>query len=413
MRLKITKCEKLSGVVNISGSKNTALPIIAACLITKKKIILKNIPLITDVLLMIDIIKSMGVYVKREKHKLIIKAKSFNPIIESIDVTKFRASYYLIGACLARYNVCSIRLPGGCNFSDRPINMHIKAFEDLGYVIDEYNDTLYIKKEKDSKNKICFTKKSVGTTINTLIACTNSNHPINLVNVSVEPEVLETIKFLKKIGVTIINTNKSIYIFTSNLKYSTSYKIISDRIETGSYMLLAAAIPNSHLIIKNSPIKYMESVINVIRDLGCIVNIHDETIIVKSGNIKSIKLEINEYPSFPTDLQPILSTVLLCANKRSIVKDYIYPDRISHVEELRKMKAKIQQMNNSIIINKSSLIGSNVRAKDLRMAFSLIIAGSIASGETTVENAKILLRGYEQPIIKLKKIGIQITEFIS
>ena len=413
MKLKITKCENLSGTVNISGSKNVTLPIIAAALLSKKKVILRNIPLITDVLLMIEIIKSMGVYVKREKHRLVIKAKSFNPMIDSKDVTKFRGSYYLIGACLARYNMCSIKCPGGCNFSKRPIDMHIKAFEELGFKIDKYNEVLYIKKEQETKSEIVFDKKSLGTTINTIIASSLLNKPIKLINISIEPEVLETIIFLKKLGINIIQKNDNLYIFKNEIKRNIHFKIISDRIEAGSYMLLASAFKNSEVIIKNAPTKYLESVIKTLEDLGSNIEIKENNIIVKGKSVKALNLEINEYPSFPTDLQPILSTILLRGNNESTIKDNIYPKRSSHISELTKMNAKIRNYKDKIIIYKSDLIGTRVSAKDLRMAFGLVIAGCIASGETIIENAEILLRGYEQPILKLKKIGVKLTEYIS
>ncbi len=413
MKLKISNCKKLYGTVNVSGSKNTTLPIIAAALLSKKKIILKNIPLITDVLLMIEVIKSMGVYVKREKHRLVIKAKSFNPMIDAKDVTKFRGSYYLIGACLARYNMCSIKYPGGCNFTNRPIDIHIKAFVDLGFKIDIYNNVLYIKKEHIVKKEIVFDKKSVGATINTIIASSLLNKPIKLMNISTEPEVLEIITFLKKIGVNIIQNDDNLYIFKHEVKRRVHFKIISDRIEAGSYMLLACSIPYSEVTIKNAPIRYLTNVIKIINDIGGLAVIKDNNIIVKGNKINDINVEINEYPSFPTDLQPILTTTLLNCKNISSIKDNIYPERTSHISELRKMNGEVQHKLDKIIISKSNLYGTNVVAKDLRMAFALIVAGCIAEGDTIIENAEIILRGYEQPLIKLKKIGVKLTEYIS
>lgn len=413
MKLKILKCERLEGSINISGSKNTTLPILAASMLSKKTVVLKNIPLITDVLIMIDIMKSMGVKIKRENHKVIINAKKFNPIINSNDVQKLRGSYYLIGSCLARYNICSIKMPGGCNFTSRPIDLHIKAFQELGYDINFHKDTMYIKKGKTNIKEVTIEKKSVGTSINVLLSCSLMISEIKINNILFEPEVIEVIKFLEKIGINMVKGSNNIYIRNNHIKKKIKFKIVSDRIETGSYMLLAVAIKNSHLTIKHAPIKYMESVINVVKKLGCEVMTKKDTIIVNGNNINGINLDINEYPSFPTDLQQILSVVLLNAKNESHLKDNIYPERISHIRELNKMKGNIKYINNEIIIRKSKLIGTKVNVKDLRCGFALIVAGSIATNQTILENAEIILRGYEKPLIKLKNIGIKITEYMS
>lgn len=413
MKLKIRRCERIYGTVNISGSKNSALPIIAAALLSSKVVILKNIPLITDVMILIEIIKSMGVKVRRENKKLKIHAKKFNPIINSKDVEKLRGSYYLIGACLARYNMCKIKFPGGCNFSKRPIDLHINGFKQLGYVVNQHKDTLYITKRKVGNNQINISKKSVGATNNLILASALSNKLIEINNPSLEPEVLETINFLKMMGININVKDNTIYVRGISKIKKVKYKIVSDRIETGSYMLLASSIPSSNLMIKNAPIMYLENVINVVKQVGSFVEIKRDTIIIKSNNLNNINLEINEYPSFPTDLQQILSCVLLSANNESTIVDNIYPQRNSQITELNKMNGNIKNINNQIIVNKSRLKGTVVTAKDLRCCFALILAGSIASGETIIENAELLLRGYEKPLIKLKKIGIEVVEYLS
>lgn len=413
MKLKIKRCERINGTIHISGSKNSTLPIIAASLLSSKVVVIKNIPLITDVMLMIEIIKSMGVKVKREKNKLKIRAKHFNPIINSKDVEKLRGSYYLIGACLARYNMCKIKLPGGCNFVSRPIDFHIKGFEQMGYKVNKYKDILYITKCNEGSNKINIEKKSVGATNNLILAAALVNKLIEINNASLEPEVLETIKFLKVLGIDLNVKDNTIYVRGILRIKKVRFNIIPDRIETGSYMLLASTIPNSNLIIKNAPIQYLDSVINVVKQIGSMVEIKKDILIIKSNTVKYINLEINEYPSFPTDLQQILSCVLLQSNKESIIVDNIYPKRNSQISELNKMNGCIKYKDNKIIINKSKLRGAKVTAKDLRCAFALIVAGSIASGETIIENAEILLRGYEKPLIKLKKIGVQINEYLS
>ena len=412
MKLKVQKCEGVLGMVNISGSKNTALPIIAACLLTKKTITLKNIPLITDVLLMLEIIKSMGVQVIKDQNTVKIKAKSFSPIINSKDVCKLRGSYYLIGAALTRYNMCSIKMPGGCNFSSRPIDLHVKAFEELGFKTSLSKTTLYVKQNQQPNSEIVFEKKTVGATINAILASSLMNKEITIINPSLEPEVLETIIFLKKLGIDIEVVNNKILIKGYDSIRSITHTIVSDRIEAGSYMLLAASIPHSNLQIKNVPVKYMKSVFDVLEMIGCKIYQNKNDVRIDSNDVKKIKLEINEYPSFPTDLQQILTVVLLTASKTSYIKDNIYPSRTSHIAELNKMNGKIEKIKDYIQVKSSKLVGTNVIAKDLRACFALIVAGSIAENETIIDNADILFRGYEKPLIKLNKIGIKISEYI-
>ncbi len=411
MKVKINKTTKVEGTINISGSKNTALPIICAALLTDKKVTLNNIPNITDVLNLIKIVKEIGCKVKyNQKNKqLQIKARRFNTTIIQEEILKLRGAYYLIGISLARYNKCLTLMPGGCNFTNRPINYHLKAFLRLGFKTIINGPIIKIEKVDVPKESIDFEKPSLGATINALLALSKINKEIIIKNPSLEPEVLEVIKFLRILGKQILIKNNQIICDGSIENKKIEFSIIGDRIEAGSYLLLATSIPNSHLTLINSPIIYMNNIIKVIKKMGQEIKVTNNIIEIKSCNlIKPLNLIINEYPSFPTDLQQIISSVLLFASSNSTIKDNIYKDRISHIEELKKLKAKIEFENGIINIYPSTLEKNTVICRDLRCAFSLIVAATHID-ECFIDCFEIIFRGYEDIIEKLKKINVKIN----
>lgn len=411
MKMEIKKCEKVEGKIQISGSKNTALPVMCAALLTRKKVIIDNVPDIEDIKNLIEIIQKIGCNIKIKKEKVIIKANKFNPIILVKNVELLRGSYYLMGASLTRYGKCITYLPGGCNFDNRPIDFHLNAFKQLGYEITIYDKIIKLEKKNNNKKVIELPKKSVGATINTILASLNFDE-VTIKNISLEPEVLEVINFLKILGGNIELNNDTLIIRKSIFNKKAYFKIIGDRIETGSYMLLASAIPNSKLIIKEAPIKYLENVIDTIKKIGTNIYVNDEELVVISNNkIKHLNLTIEEYPSFPTDLQQILTCVLLKANDPSTIKDLIYPKRISHIEELNKIGANIVYDNNTIIINHANLSKGEVIVKDLRCGFALIVAACICDDFLVIENFEVLKRGYQNIMKKLTNIGVNIKEY--
>ena len=411
MKVKIKHCEKIQGEIKISGSKNVALPIICACLLTNKRIILENVPMIEDVKNLLGIIKEIGCYVKTKNNKVIIRCKKFNSIILLNKIKKLRGSYYLIGTAIARYGKCITYFPGGCNLGNRPIDLHLQAFKDIGCDVSTYDTILKIEKKRKHLTEINFNKKSVGATINTLLACfRNENIIIN--NASLEPEVLEVIKFLELLGCNFKITNNKITMQGTLENKSGTFKIISDRIETGSYMLLACAIPNSNLKLLDAPIEYIENIFKIITQLGCNYLIEEKNIILKSNkNLNNIDLLIEEYPSFPTDLQQILTVVLLNSKKQSKIKDLIYPNRLSHVYELSRIGCNIIEEKNLIIINSSKITKGEVNARDLRCAFGMIVASCISEEYLIINNFEIINRGYEKIIEKLNNIGVEIEEY--
>lgn len=414
MKIGIKQINSVNGIVKISGSKNAALPIICASLLTKKMVKLKNVPMITDVLILLDIIKEIGCNVKinKKNNTVKIKAKNITSTVLSKKVCKLRGSYYLIGTLLARYHKCIISYPGGCSFASRPIDYHFDVFNQLGFKINEKNKLIFINKEYITKDTIIIKNKSVGASINALIACSMLKDKITIKNILLEPEVFEVITFLRLLGKDIQINDEEIVLSNHIKNKAVIFDIPGDRIEAGSYMLLASAFKNSELKIVNSPNMYLKEVIKVVEDLGVCVEIDNDIIIIKSNNfINNINLEIKEYPSFPTDLQQILSVVLLKATNPSTLQDKIYPSRISQINELKKMNANIEFENSIIKIYPSNLVGNEVVSYDLRCSFALLLAGLLAEGETIINNFEVAFRGYENVLDKMQKLGIYINVY--
>lgn len=409
MKLEVKKSNVIYGNLDISGSKNAAIPIICACLLTNKKNTLYNVPNITDVYNLINVLKDINVETSLHKHFLKIKAKDFDPVFLMNEVSLLRGSYYLIGVSLYRYGTCKIKYPGGCNFCERPIDIHLKSFELLGYEISLLNEYMLIKRKTNiPKVEINFSKKSVGATINTIFASLDKEEVI-LKNPSLEPEVLDVISFLQKQGFNIKIVKREILIGKTCTFYKIKYYIMSDRIEAGSYLLLCSNFNEVNVKIKNMPINYMKNVLKLANDLGIRLYIKKNYVLIKKGkeNIKKL-YNINVYPAIPTDLQQILTCCLLTRNKKVSIKDYVYPDRISHIEEIKKVNGNVIYENETIKIISSVLTTNNVIAKDLRSAFALICLGVQVEEGIVIENAELLFRGYEFPILKLKKLGVNI-----
>lgn len=410
MVYQIFKTNKIEGEVKISGSKNAALPIIASTILFKNKVKLKNIPFITDVINMIKILKDIGCIVDYNyiEETLTIDSANINKTIKSKHINKLRASYYLMGALVSRQNTFELDYPGGCKFSKRPIDIHISSFKKLGIKIEE-QEKIKFTNTLIHNATINFPKISVGATINIILASVISDVLVILNNSSIEPEVMDLINFLNKAGSNIKVENRTITIKGVKNLNSISYTIMPDRIETGSYLLLASSIPNSDLTLTNIKEDDLQIVIETLKLMGNNITLFENIVTIKSpSKIQGINLSINEYPDFPTDLQPIICTTLLKANKQSIIKDNIYPDRISHINELKKIGGDITIKNGNIIINPSNITKGKVMAHDLRCGFALVIAGVMSDEYVEIENFNHVLRGYSNIIEKLKSINIDI-----
>lgn len=407
MIMKVTKTNKLLGDVYISGSKNAALPCICAALLTKEQVKLRNIPDIEDVNNLLAIIKDLGVRVKKEEDEVIINAKKVKTIVTNKLVSKLRGSYYLMGALLSRKRKVEIIYPGGCEIGLRPIDFHLQGFKDLGCEVIE-EDIIEITKKIDKESIIQFPTISMGATINLILASCLGNIATTIINPSLEPETICVIEMLNKMGASIIIKDDKIYIKGVKKLSKVEHTIIYDRIEAGSYLFLAGAIPNSKVTIHNVNYKHLEIIIVVARKIGIKITKEDNRMIVEGPpKINKTNILIGAYPFFPTDLQQIL-TVVLTKSSNSKIEDPIFPNRITHLKELRKMQAYVYDYNRAIYIKKSTLKSSKVKATDLRCAFALIVAGAMANGTTYIKDIDYLFRGYTKPVEKLKSIGLNV-----
>lgn len=416
LKLEIFKNDILKGTIPISGSKNATLALMACSLLTNDTITLDNVPNIVDVLKLSDILKHIGVFVKYDvnKNQMILKRKTIRPNLNIKEIHEIRASYYIMGTLVGLGYSFKALYPGGCSFAKRPIDYHLDAFKAVGYKIIESNGIIILSKKKRIKKDLNFKmiQKSVGTTINILFISVLRKGKTIITNASLEPEVFEVIKMLKQMGadIKIISKNEIEINGVKKLK-GTDYRIIADRIEAGSYMLLAAAVPKSNLILENIYLPHLKEVIKTVQNLGVEVIIKDDKLIInKELPIKGINQIASTYPHFPTDLQQILCATLTQAITSSTIVDDIYPNRISHLKEIEKCGGAVQYKENLIHIQPANLYGNILCAHDLRCGFACIVLGAVAFNSTIVENAEVVLRGYENLIDKLQTIGLKIKE---
>lgn len=411
MKVSIKQCKYLEGKIKISGSKNSVLPIMAISLLTRKKMKLTNVPLISDVYNMIHLLKYLGVGVKLDynNNTITLKRKRVRSNLLCQEATKLRASYYLYPGMIHHNKKSIVTFPGGCNFSKRPINYHLDIFKKTGVIVNTKENLTFLKK-KLKRAIFDFPTPSVGATINALLHSVLIKGITVIKNQPIEPEVQDVINCLNQMGADIKTNNKDIIIKGVKKLKKVTYQIMPDRIELGSFLLLASIIP-SNIILANvleESVTYLDS---YLKKLGIHYIYNNNQIMLKTtGKINNINIQIKPYPAFPTDLQPILSAVLLSCDQQSIIVDEVYQKRISHLNEIKKMDGNIEYDKGRIIINPSCLRGSNVVAHDLRCGFGLIICGCLAKGTTYIDNFEIVNRGYENVIAKLKALGVQINE---
>lgn len=410
MKVLIKKTSKLNGIVKISGSKNSTLPLLALSLLTNKRIVLTNVPLIDDVFNMLTILRKIGIKVQIDKlkHEVSLKRKKINSNLLFEEINKIRASYYVLPGVISKSNKTHFIMPGGCKFSKRPIDFHLKIFKSAGVNINKNDDLLIFTKTKLNPFSISFDKPSVGATINAIMLATLIKGKSIIYNQPLEPEIIDVVNCLKKMGAKIFISDKSIIVYGKKKLTSVKYKVMPDRIELGSYALLGS-VTRSNITMSNiNKISY-EYILPYFKRLNIDVYYNKDKLTICGKNIlKSGEYNIDVYPNFPTDLQPILSTCLLRANEKSIIIDKVYPNRISHIEQLKKLGAKIDYKDGKILITPSTLYKGNVVAHDLRCGFALIIAAIITNDDVCIDNFDVVYRGYENIFKKLKAIGVSL-----
>ena len=414
-KLEVIGAKKLRGTVKISGSKNSSLPILAATIISNKKIQILNLPKVKDIETMLLLLSSLGSKIRFNKKKNIVyidNSKNIKTFASYSLVKTMRAGILVLGSLLARFNKAKVSLPGGCAIGARPVDIHLKALSKLGVKYKISEGYIYAKAPKGLiGNEIKFPKISVGATENLIIAASLAKGQTVLKNCAIEPEIKDLINFLRQIGCNIKWTGKRTVTINGvkELK-ETKYKIMFDRIEAGTYMI-AAALTCGNLKIKNVIPKIISTEINILKKIGMLVKTtNNEINIIGKNRIKNIKLKTSPYPGFPTDLQAQLMVLLCKANGRSEISEEIFENRFLHASELNRMGAKIKIVGNKALIEGNiNFQAAELMATDLRASVSLILAGLTAKTKSTIYRIYHLDRGYENIEKKLRSIGAKIN----
>ena len=410
-KLIIQGGKKLEGEVQISGSKNAALPIIAGTVLIKGKTTLYNVPNIQDVQTMFEIIKDIGGKVTKKNNKIIIDTSKIHTYeIPETLMRKMRSSVILAGAIIGKYKKANFSYPGGCEIGSRPIDLHLKGFEKLGINIKEEYGEIICEADKIVGTQIHLDFPSVGATENIILASCLAEGVTVLTNAAKEPEIEDLVKFLNKAGAKIkgAGTDRVEIIGVKKLT-EVSYNIMPDRIEAGTY-LVAGAITGGNLKVTNLNSNHIEPILNKLEEAGCVLKIEKNAVEIKSTKrIKAVDIKTMPYPGFPTDMQSIFGALLTTAKGTSIITENIFESRYKYVQELNRMGAKINVEGRTAVVKGTKKIqGASVVASDLRGGAALVLEALVAKGVTQVDNVHYILRGYENIVDKLKNLGAKI-----
>ncbi len=402
----------LVGEVEISGSKNAALPILAAAIMTDETVYIDNIPDVFDTNVLLNALEGIGVSVVRTgRHSVTINGGNIHSteIIDN-DIKKIRAAYYPTGALLAKYQEAQVPLPGGCDIGCRAIDQHIKGFRALGAEVVIEHGFIKTKAEKLAGSHIYMDCVSVGATINVMMAATLADGTTIIENSAKEPHVVDVANFLNSCGAHIKGAGTDVIRIKGVKKlHGTEYTIIPDQIEAGTFMF-AAAVTKGDMTVKNVIPKHLESITAKLIEIGCEVEESDDCMrVVCSKNLKPTHVKTLPYPGFPTDMQPQIAVALGFAQGISIVTDTIFENRFKYVDELTRMGANIKVEGSTAIINGvEKYTGASISAPDLRAGAALVTAALAAEGYTLVDDIKYIQRGYEDFHLKLQALGAQI-----
>ncbi len=409
----IEKSLNIKGDVYIEGAKNSCLPILAGAILTNGKTTINKVPFLSDINIMCSLLEEIGIKIdKDEKNKTLnIDTKNiFNKELSYSLVNKIRASFLLAGALLARFGKVSIQMPGGCSIGVRPIDLHLKGFKALGADIKKEHGIIEIEAKRLVGTEIYLDFPSVGATENIILASVLAKGETIISNCATEPEIVDLIEFLNKIGAKIEGGGtETIKIKGVDTLNSCNHTIIPDRIEAGTFLTLGAAT-KGELNILNVNCEHLKAVISKLKEINVDIEEKDNSIKVFGKNIfKNIDIKTMPYPGFPTDMQPQFMSLMTLANGTSIINETIFENRFMHAAELGLMGADIKIEGSSAIINGvKKITGSKVKATDLRAGAALIIAGLCAEGQTEISDIYHIERGYYKIEEKLKNIGANI-----
>jgi len=400
----------LNGEVYISGAKNAAVAIIPAALLVDGICYIENVPEISDVVLLIDILKTLGAKVTNKgRNTLVIDSTGVNSYCASYDMVKsMRASYYLIGALLGRFGKVEVSYPGGCDFGFRPIDQHIKGFESLGAQVNIEHGVVRATAKNLVASQIYLDIVSVGATINIMLAAVKAEGQTVIENAAKEPHVVDVANFLNTMGANIKGAGTDVIKIkgVKSLPGEASYSIIPDQIEAGTYMI-AAAVTRGNIVVRNVIPKHMESLSAKLSEMNINIQEEDDWIRVKgTDKLKNVNIKTLPYPGFPTDLHPPAAILLCLAKGTSTITEGVWDSRFQYTDELKRMGARIKiEGRIAVIEGVKNISGATVKALDLRAGAAMVLAGLCAEGTTEIRNVKYIDRGYERIDFKLKELG--------
>lgn len=412
--LQLQGSQSISGNIKISGAKNAALPLIAMSILAQNNIKISNLPNVADINTLLTLLSNLGAECKKDISSVDIDTSKLNQTKATYDIVKtMRASILVLGPILARFGHCEVSLPGGCAIGQRPVDLHLKALEQMGATIDIKSGYIEARAPNGLKGcEIIFDKVTVTGTANIVMAAALAHGDTTIINAAREPEVVQLCEILDKSGIKIEGIGTAVLKIHGNcgkLIDMVDFSVIPDRIEAGTY-LCAGAILNQELTITDAEPKHLDTVLSKFEEMGFGIKTTETTItILPADKIKPVKIVTQEYPAFPTDMQAQFLALATQADGVSIIEERLFENRFMHVSELQRMGADITLNGHTATISgKSELSGADVMATDLRASSALVLAGLIADGITNVHRIYHLDRGYESLETKLQNVGINI-----
>lgn len=411
-KLFIEGGHKLEGTIEVSGAKNSAVALIPATILADTPVTIDHLPHISDVGILSELLEEIGGTTTLEGDTLTVDPHGMFPMpLPNGRVKKLRASYYFMGAMLGKFKKAVVGLPGGCNLGPRPIDQHIKGFEALGAKVTNEQGAIYLQADELIGANIYLDVVSVGATINIMLAAAKAKGTTTIENAAKEPEIIDVATLLTNMGAVIKGAGTNVIrIEGVGTLHGCRHTIIPDRIEAGSYMIMAAAV-GKRVEIDNVIPLHLESLISKLREMNIDIETRDDSVVISNGRTEKMPVDVKTlvYPGFATDLQQPFTSLLTEANGPSIVTDTIYGSRFKHTDELRRMGATIKVEGQSALISGNArLQGASVKATDLRAGAALVVAGLMAEGVTEISGVEHIDRGYAFLEEKLRKVGANI-----
>ncbi len=403
---------ELTGTISIGGAKNSAVALVPASILCDEEVRIDNIPNISDIAALEEILKYLGADIQKEDNSLIIDGKNIvnKEIPESIS-KKLRASYYFMSSLLGKYKKVEMYFPGGCNIGARPIDQTLKGYRALGATVIEEGNKYTIFADELKGGRVYLDMPSVGATVNTILTAVKASGKTIIENAAKEPEIVNIATFLNNMGAKISGAGTSkITIEGVSYLHKATIETIPDRIEAGTY-IIAGALAGNNLKVDNIIPEHIDALVNKLKEMGVNMEVNDDNVIIShTKDLKPINIKTLGYPGFATDLQQPFTTLLTQCQGQSLVEETIYESRMGHVPYLNSLGANITGTNRlAEIMGPTPLKGGTVVATDLRAGACMVLAGLIAEGTTVVEDVEHILRGYENIVEKLTNVGAKIT----